>query len=51
MQHAWTVESEDVLVLAHPAWRGLKHNTVSPASYTEHTIQVDILPLTSVSQY
>lgn len=40
MQHAWTVEVEETIVISHPAWRGLEHHTVSPASYIDHTIQV-----------
>ncbi|KAM0749007.1 hypothetical protein T439DRAFT_358144 [Meredithblackwellia eburnea MCA 4105] len=38
--HAWTVESSEQIVISHPAWRGMEHNTVSQASYTEHTIQL-----------
>lgn len=31
---------EPTLVLAHPAWRGLEHNTISQASYGEQTLQL-----------
>lgn len=40
MSHAWTVETEERIVLSHPAWRGLEHNTVSVVSYTDYTIQL-----------
>ncbi|KAI5474371.1 GPCR, family 3, metabotropic glutamate receptor 5 [Pseudohyphozyma bogoriensis] len=40
MSHAWIIETEETMVLSHPAWRGLEHNTISPASYTDHTIQL-----------
>ncbi|KAL8283330.1 hypothetical protein RQP46_005740 [Phenoliferia psychrophenolica] len=40
MQHAWTVETEERVVLSHPAMRGLEHSTVSAASYADHTIQL-----------
>ncbi|SCZ90438.1 BZ3500_MvSof-1268-A1-R1_Chr9g10833 [Microbotryum saponariae] len=40
MQHAWDVESEEVVKLSHPAWAGLKHETVSPASYADQSIQL-----------
>lgn len=40
MQHSWLVEEEETLVLPHPAWVGLEHDTVSPASYADHTLQV-----------
>lgn len=40
MNHAWTIETEERVVLSHPAWRGLEHSTVSAASYADHTIQL-----------
>lgn len=42
MQHSWMVEEEETLILPHPAWVGLEHNTISPASYADHTIQVSL---------
>lgn len=40
MSHAWSIEEEEILLLSHPAWKGLEHGTVSAASYADHTIQV-----------
>ncbi|SGZ27034.1 BQ5605_C025g10032 [Microbotryum silenes-dioicae] len=40
MQHAWDVETEEIVKLSHPAWAGLKHETVSPASYADQSIQL-----------
>lgn len=38
--HSWAVERSEVIALAHPAWQGLRHDTVSPASYADHTLQL-----------
>jgi len=40
MAHSWAVEKSEVVSLAHPAWQGLMHGTVSPASYADHTLQL-----------
>ncbi|KAK4054226.1 hypothetical protein OIV83_001252 [Microbotryomycetes sp. JL201] len=40
MSHAWTIEEDEILLLSHPAWKGLEHQTVSPSSYADHTIQL-----------
>ncbi|SCV70088.1 BQ2448_1482 [Microbotryum intermedium] len=40
MLHAWDVETDEIVKLSHPAWAGLKHETVSPASYADQSIQL-----------
>ncbi|KAK4054653.1 hypothetical protein OIO90_003465 [Microbotryomycetes sp. JL221] len=40
LSHAWHVEEEEILLLSHPAWKGLEHQTVSRSSYADHTIQL-----------
>ncbi|GAA6032358.1 hypothetical protein JCM8097_008135 [Rhodosporidiobolus ruineniae] len=38
--HSWDTLKSEVVVLSHPAWKGVEHGTVSPESWADHTIQL-----------
>ncbi|GAA5857769.1 hypothetical protein JCM8547_005976 [Rhodosporidiobolus lusitaniae] len=38
--HSWETLKSEIVVLSHPAWKGVEHGTVSPESWADHTIQL-----------
>ncbi|GAA6018549.1 hypothetical protein JCM10207_007214 [Rhodosporidiobolus poonsookiae] len=38
--HSWDTLKNEVVVLSHPAWKGVEHGTVSKESWADHTIQL-----------
>ncbi|GAA5936460.1 uncharacterized protein JCM15063_001893 [Sporobolomyces koalae] len=38
--HSWELLHSSLLTLAHPAWQGVTHGTVSPESWADYTIQL-----------
>ncbi|GAA5841227.1 hypothetical protein JCM11251_003239 [Rhodosporidiobolus azoricus] len=38
--HSWDTLHSSIVTLSHPAWVGVEHGTVSPESWTDHTIQL-----------
>lgn len=40
--HSWDVLKSEIVVLSHPAWKGVEHGTVSVENWADHTVQVRI---------
>ncbi|GJN90990.1 hypothetical protein Rhopal_004004-T1 [Rhodotorula paludigena] len=38
--HSWDVLKSEIVVLSHPAWKGVEHGTVSVENWADHTIQL-----------